>query len=69
MNDIKRNLEPKITELMRYFPAVVILDARQTGKTTLAKRLLPDWAYIDLEKHNATLYCLTYYAAFYHLAC
>lgn len=52
MNDIKRNLEPKITELMRYFPAVAILGARQTGKTTLAKRLLPDWAYIDLEKPN-----------------
>jgi hypothetical protein len=32
------------------FPAIVILGARQTGKTTLAKTLKPDWKYIDLEK-------------------
>lgn len=32
------------------FPAVVILGARQCGKTTLAKALRPDWLYMDLEK-------------------
>ena len=50
MTGLKRNLASKITELMQYFPAVVILGARQTGKTTLAKQLFPHWTYIDLEK-------------------
>lgn len=40
----------KINQLMTYFPVVIILGARQSGKTTLAKMLRPDWHYIDLEK-------------------
>ena len=32
------------------FPAVVILGARQCGKTTLTKKCRPNWLYIDLEK-------------------
>ena len=31
------------------FPVVVILGARQCGKTTLAKQVVPHWKYIDLE--------------------
>lgn len=50
MSDIKRNLEHKINYLLAHFAAVVILGARQTGKTTLATMLRPDWRYIDLEK-------------------
>ncbi len=32
------------------FPCVVLLGARQTGKTTLSKMLRPKWQYLDLEK-------------------
>lgn len=32
------------------FPVVVIVGARQSGKTTLTKKCRPDWLYIDLEK-------------------
>ena len=32
------------------FPAVVIIGARQCGKTTISKMLKPDWKYFDLEK-------------------
>jgi uncharacterized protein len=49
MDCIKRNLTHKVDELLRDFPAVAILGARQCGKTTLAKTLKPDWHYIDLE--------------------
>lgn len=46
----KRNLFNKINRLLSSFPAVVILGARQTGKTTLAKLVASDWQYFDLEK-------------------
>jgi len=49
---IRRNLEDKIERALKQFPAVVLLGARQTGKTTLAKRLRPDWRYVDLEKSS-----------------
>ncbi len=47
---LKRNLENKITKLLTQFPIVVILGARQVGKTTLAKLIAPHWRYIDLEQ-------------------
>jgi predicted AAA+ superfamily ATPase len=49
MTDLKRNLQSKIEELLVFFPVVLIVGARQTGKTTLAKKCRPDWAYYDLE--------------------
>jgi predicted AAA+ superfamily ATPase len=49
---IRRNLEHKIERALKQFPAVVLLGARQTGKTTLAKMLRPDWRYVDLEKSS-----------------
>ena len=50
MSDKKRHLETKINSLLGYFPVVIILGARQCGKTTLAKMLRPDWQYFDLER-------------------
>jgi len=50
MTYLKRNLEPKINEYLEIFPIVLILGARQTGKTTIAKTCRPDWKYFDLEK-------------------
>ncbi len=49
MTERKRNIAHKIETLLRLFPVVVILGARQAGKTTLAKELTPAWKYIDLE--------------------
>ena len=49
MTGIKRNLEHKINRLLEFFPVVMLIGARQTGKTTLSKMLRPDWKYIDLE--------------------
>lgn len=52
MADKKRNLESKINELLSFFPVIIILGARQSGKTTLAKMLRPTWRYYDLERHR-----------------
>ncbi len=50
---IKRMLESKIKSELKHFPAVAILGARQTGKTTLAKMLMQTITkqcfYLDLE--------------------
>lgn len=50
MSGVKRNLEGKIDKLLRLFPVVIILGVRQCGKTTIAKRVRPEWKYFDLEK-------------------
>lgn len=50
MTGLTRNDGSKINQLLEHFPAVVILGARQVGKTTLAKQLRPNWHYWDLEK-------------------
>lgn len=39
----------RLLQLARQFPAVLILGARQVGKTTLARQAFPDHAYLDLE--------------------
>ena len=50
MTYLKRSLEYKVNEFLAIFPIVLILGARQTGKTTLAKCCRADWKYFDLEK-------------------
>lgn len=54
MADLKRNLTQKIERLLTVFPVVLLIGARQTGKTTLSKALRPEWQYFDLE--NGTDY-------------
>ncbi len=53
---IKRKLDVELRQLMKTFPAVAILGARQVGKTTLAKSLAKKKGvvseYIDLENPN-----------------
>ncbi len=50
MTGVKRNLEAKLKDLLNHFPAIVVLGARQVGKTTLAKQIASTWHYFDLEK-------------------
>lgn len=49
---VQRCLKKLIERSLKQFPAVVLLGARQCGKTTLARMLRPDWRYIDLEKSS-----------------
>ena len=45
----KRWAEARLRQLRRQFPAVLILGARQVGKTTLVQSAFPQAAYCDLE--------------------
>lgn len=47
---ITRNILGHAIELTKHFPVLVILGARQVGKTTLAKMIAPHFSYFDLEK-------------------
>lgn len=46
----RRLLEGTLKEQLSRFPAVALLGPRQCGKTTLAKALLPEWDFLDLER-------------------
>jgi len=45
-----RLAKPRLFQLWKQFPAVLILGARQVGKTTLARDSFPDVPYCDLEE-------------------
>lgn len=46
---LQRKMTPRLLKLKEQFPAIGILGPRQSGKTTLAKLLFPDYKYINLE--------------------
>jgi hypothetical protein len=46
---IPRIIEPYLLRIASEFPTVTILGPRQSGKTTLAQRLFPAYAYVNLE--------------------
>ncbi|MDZ7649711.1 MAG: AAA family ATPase [Cytophagales bacterium] len=54
---ITRGLEPRMIRTLSTFPAIVLLGARQVGKTTLVKQLTGKLKkrihYVDLERPGA----------------
>ncbi|MBN2355414.1 AAA family ATPase [candidate division KSB1 bacterium] len=46
---ISRDIEKTIKALCRQYAIITITGPRQTGKTTLVKRLFPEKAYFNLE--------------------
>ena len=46
---INRNIEKKILELSGKMPVISITGPRQSGKTTLAKKLFPKYKYVNFE--------------------
>jgi predicted AAA+ superfamily ATPase len=59
MDYIKRELSGKLKELAQKFPVVAITGPRQSGKTTLAKRVFPDYKYVSLEDRDNRDFALT----------
>ena len=52
MYGIKRDSITAIKYLLKHFPCVAILGARQVGKTTLVKQTMPGCPFFDLEKQS-----------------
>ena len=50
MSYIERSVSESIAYLLKNFPCVVILGARQVGKSTLLHHLLPNSSFFDLER-------------------
>jgi len=46
---IKREIEKELLSLCREYPVITITGPRQSGKTTLARMVFPDYAYCNLE--------------------
>lgn len=46
---IERDILPKLLELSRYYPVVLVNGPRQSGKTTLCQAAFPDLPYVSLE--------------------
>ena len=49
MTGVRRNLAGRIDRLLGVFPVVMLVGARQAGKTTLSRMVRPGWRYFDLE--------------------
>lgn len=52
MSYLKRSAGESIRYLLKHFPAVVVLGARQVGKSTLIRQVLPDASFFDLERDS-----------------
>ena len=46
---IERSVEPRLRQLAATRPVVVLTGARQTGKTSLLRRLFPQYAFVSLD--------------------
>ena len=49
---LRRKIEAQIIQSMKDFPSVTIYGPRQCGKTTIVKKLFPDFSYANLEDTN-----------------
>ena len=55
---INRDIHTAIKEACRYFSVITLTGPRQSGKTTLAKMLFPDFQYYSLENPDTKLFAL-----------
>lgn len=46
---IDRTIEPVLKDLTSKYPVVTLTGPRQSGKTTLCRKVFPDMAYANLE--------------------
>ena len=50
MRFVPRGQSERLLELLRAFPAVLLVGPRQCGKSTLVRHALPAWTHLDLER-------------------
>jgi hypothetical protein len=50
MEYLHRAAEKRLGELLRTFPAVLVLGPRQCGKSTLLRQVRPRWLHLDLDR-------------------
>jgi uncharacterized protein len=55
---IKRSIEKSIADQIGKFPVIAITGPRQSGKTTLIKKLFPNYRYVNLEDPDLRTYAL-----------
>lgn len=55
---IKRTLEPVLKELALKYPVVTITGPRQSGKTTLCRKVFPHLHYVNLEAPDVRLFAV-----------
>jgi len=53
-----RSIEPVLRELAQNYPVVTITGPRQSGKTTLCRKVFPDKSYVNLEAPDLRQYAL-----------
>ena len=56
---IERAIEPVLRELAGKYPVVTITGPRQSGKTTLCRKVFPDMAYANLERPDTREFATT----------
>jgi len=55
---VNRKIANQLNSLLSMYPIVTITGPRQSGKTTLARMLLPDWQYVSLEDPEIREFCI-----------
>ncbi len=56
---VPRKISEHFLSLLGMYPIVTVTGPRQSGKTTLARALLPDWTYVSLEDPELRSFCLS----------
>ena len=62
---ISRDIEPILRKALMDYPVVTVFGPRQSGKTTLAKMVCPDYEYVTLEDRETRDLALSDYKAFF----
>ena len=56
---IERTIGPKLLDLAHYYPVVMVTGPRQSGKTTLCRKVFPDKTYLSLEALDTREFALS----------